>query len=113
MAFEAHRRGRPDRTRPADDRAESVPPRAPLVAVPIDVVADAALACERARTESAADTRCDVCERALDGEPAGRGLLLTTRGDEVRYEEPALCATCATAIGLRAHLDDEIEEEEG
>lgn len=112
MAFEASRHSHPGRPLRAEDVADAGTSRPPLVAVPIDVFADASLARERARAGDE-DERCDVCERPLDGEPAGRGLLVTTRGDEVRYEEPALCAACATAIGLRAQLDSEIEEEEG
>jgi hypothetical protein len=43
----------------------------------------------------------------------GRGLLLWTRGDERRYEEPHLCPRCASAIGVTALHRWEIEEDEG
>ena len=56
---------------------------------------------------------CHVCGSAIAGEPAGRGLFLWTRGDEVRVEEPPLCAGCATAIGVTALREWEIEEDEG
>ena len=68
------------------------------------------------------DTRhCDVCASAVDHEATddgghevpGRGLLVWTRGEERRYQEPPLCSTCAAAIGLTALSRWEIEEEEG
>jgi hypothetical protein len=43
----------------------------------------------------------------------GRALYVWTRGDEVRREEPPLCASCAAALGLTALARWEIEEEEG
>jgi len=67
--------------------------------------------------------QCDVCASALettdedaedDGhEVSGRGLLVWTRGEERRYQEPPLCPGCAAAIGLTALSRWEIEEEEG
>jgi predicted RNA-binding Zn-ribbon protein involved in translation (DUF1610 family) len=57
---------------------------------------------------------CDACGKWFEGEPAGAGLFLWTRGDEVRYEEPPLCETCATEITVGALLKWEAEgEEEG
>jgi hypothetical protein len=56
---------------------------------------------------------CDVCEQPIEGESAGSGLYLWTRGDEVRIEEPELCAQCATAIGVTALATWSVEEEEG
>ena len=35
------------------------------------------------------------------------------RGEEVRIEEPPLCAACATAIGVTALAQWSVEEEEG
>jgi len=55
---------------------------------------------------------CDACGKPIDGEPAGSGLYVWTRGEEVRYEEPPLCAKCANAIGLAALAQWEIEEDE-
>jgi hypothetical protein len=64
--------------------------------------------------------RCDVCASLLenDGDAAhaqgrGHGLLVWSRGEERRYQEPPLCPTCATAIGVTALQRWEIEEEEG
>jgi hypothetical protein len=66
--------------------------------------------------------RCDVCASPLGAEDAdaegetsgsGHGLLVWSRGDERRYQEPPLCASCATAIGVSALQRWEIEEEEG
>ncbi|HEX9296175.1 MAG TPA: hypothetical protein VF881_10075 [Polyangiaceae bacterium] len=54
---------------------------------------------------------CDGCGKSVDGEPAGHGLYVWTRGDEVRYEEPPLCARCANAIGLVALAQWELEED--
>jgi hypothetical protein len=56
---------------------------------------------------------CDACGKPIDGEPAGSGLYVWTRGEEVRYEEPPLCADCAKAIGLAAIAQWDIEEDEG
>jgi hypothetical protein len=65
--------------------------------------------------------RCDVCHEALPAteddsprhEVPGRGLLVWTRGEERRYQEPPLCPACAAAIGVSALRHWEIEEEEG
>ena len=56
---------------------------------------------------------CDACGAPISGEPAGYGLLLFPRGDEVRREEPPLCAKCALAIGVTALMRFVEEEEEG
>jgi hypothetical protein len=71
--------------------------------------------------------RCDVCAASLSALAAadtdsdtddrydvtGRGLLVWSRGDERRYQEPPLCSGCAAAIGVSALQRWEIEEEEG
>jgi hypothetical protein len=54
---------------------------------------------------------CDACDKPIEGEPAGRGLFVWTRGDEVRYEEPPLCAECAGTIAVVAMSNWELEEE--
>jgi hypothetical protein len=57
---------------------------------------------------------CDACGKTFEGEPAGAGLFIWTRGEEVRYEEPPLCEGCATEITVGALLKWEAEgEEEG
>ena len=48
------------------------------------------------------ELRCDACGEPIDGEPAGLGMFLWTRGDDVREEDAPLCAACATAIGMTA-----------
>ena len=65
-------------------------------------------------------SRCDACGEDLsEPEPEsgfgvrGSGLYIWTRGEELRCEEPPLCADCAAAIGLSALARWEIEEEEG
>jgi hypothetical protein len=55
---------------------------------------------------------CDVCGSFFEGEPGGAGLLVWTRGEEVRYEEPPLCEECAMRVTIGALLRWEIEEEE-
>ncbi len=63
---------------------------------------------------------CDVCREPVgvteedEGfSHRGRGLLVWTRGEERRYQEPPLCPGCAAAIGMTALQRWEIEEEEG
>ncbi len=55
---------------------------------------------------------CDMCGERFDGEPAGSGLFMWTRGDEVRFEEPPLCQGCAENVTLDALTRWEVEEEE-
>jgi hypothetical protein len=59
------------------------------------------------------EVRCHACDEPIAGEPAGHGLFLWARGDEVQLEEPPLCTRCATAIGVSAQRVFEVEEEEG
>lgn len=56
---------------------------------------------------------CDQCSRSFAGDPAGAGLLVWMRGDEIRYEEPPLCEECARKLTIGAVLkwDDECEDE--
>lgn len=82
------------------------------MSVSIDAIADASLQSQRG-AGSATELRCDVCDEPIEGEPSGRGLYMWTRGDEVRFEEPALCARCSTAIGVTALAAWDVEEEEG
>ncbi|HRI64283.1 MAG TPA: hypothetical protein PK156_08590 [Polyangium sp.] len=86
--------------------------RSVTISLAIDSFADGAL---RARMEAKdeAEFECDACGEIVLGEPSGRGLYIWPRGDEVRYEEPPLCAKCATAIGLTALALFSMEEEEG
>jgi hypothetical protein len=55
---------------------------------------------------------CDMCGLHFEGEPAGSGLFMWTRGDEVRFEEPPLCEACAENVTLDALTRWEVEEEE-
>jgi hypothetical protein len=70
--------------------------------------------------------RCDACGHLVDsprrvgaaGEDSdidapASGLLVFVRADEVRYEEPPLCARCSMAIGVTALVRWAEEEEEG
>lgn len=56
---------------------------------------------------------CDGCGKPFAGEPAGSGLFVWSRGDEVRYEEPPLCEACANKITLGALIAFDSDEEEG
>jgi hypothetical protein len=65
------------------------------------------------RTGRPASLTCDACSAPIEGEPAGRGLLLFPRGDRVDREEPPLCERCSHAIEMTALLAFAEEEEEG
>jgi hypothetical protein len=56
---------------------------------------------------------CDACGKRCEGIPAGSGLFVWTRGEEVRYEEPPLCEECASGISMRWLGQYADEEEEG
>jgi hypothetical protein len=63
---------------------------------------------------------CDVCgDELADAEEddgfavRGKGMFLSSRGDEVHREDVPLCSSCGSAIGLSALRQWEIEEEEG
>jgi len=64
--------------------------------------------------EMAAKTplHCDACGESIEGDPAGAGLFLWTRGEEVRFEEPPLCERCAYAIAVGGSLSQELDDEE-
>jgi hypothetical protein len=68
--------------------------------------------CEEDGDEAKPPVRCDACGEEIEGSPAGSGLFLWTRGEEVRYEEPPLCERCAYAIAVGGTLQAEVEEEE-
>jgi hypothetical protein len=63
--------------------------------------------------EKKAPVACDACGENIEGSPAGAGLFLWTRGDEVRYEEPPLCERCAYAIAVGGTLQLASEDDEG
>lgn len=67
------------------------------------------LGTETPRPES---LQCDSCGELIQGKPAGSGLFLWTRGEEVRYEEPPLCDACAPAIAFGAGLEEDVFEDE-
>lgn len=73
---------------------------------------DDASAPPAAGTRHGSRYECDGCGQWFDGEPAGAGLFLWTRGEEVRYEEPPLCETCASEITVGALVKWESEDEE-
>ena len=56
---------------------------------------------------------CDMCGKEFEGAPAGSGLLLWTRGEEVRYEEPPLCEHCSQKLIMGALMRWAEDEDEG
>jgi hypothetical protein len=59
-----------------------------------------------------AATLCDACDTPIEGEPAGEGLYLWSRGGELIYEPAPLCEGCALAVNASANADAGAEEEE-
>lgn len=55
---------------------------------------------------------CDACGKRFEGTPGGSGLLVWTRGSEVRYEEPPLCDECASEITIGALMKWDVDDEE-
>jgi hypothetical protein len=100
--------------KPASMAKEAAPQalRGAPLAVSIDSIADAALQNHQA-AKGALALHCDQCGEVIDGEPSGRGLYMWTRGDERRFEEPALCTRCSVAIGVTALAAWNVEEEDG
>jgi hypothetical protein len=102
--------------KPSLDGAASAPSapsgRVPPFAISIDPIADAALQTYQT-TKGALALHCDNCGEVIEGEPSGRGLYMWTRGEERRFEEPALCTRCSVAIGVTALNAWSVEEEEG
>ncbi len=70
-------------------------------------------------TAAAKASRCHACEKPMNASDdegfavPGRGLLVFTRGDERRAEEPTLCPSCGAAIGMTMLTRWAIEEDEG
>lgn len=83
----------------------AVPERHPVVLQHADLPSDPDEAPRR-------KFQCDHCGVEFEGEPGGAGLLLWTRGDEVRFEEPPLCEDCAAAIAVGAFIKWETEEDD-
>jgi hypothetical protein len=82
-------------------------------AVAADEVAEMALRLRAEVAAAEAGVRCDACDAPIEGEPAGSGLFVWSRGEEEpRLEEPPLCTACATAIGLTALRTWEAEDDE-
>lgn len=55
---------------------------------------------------------CDMCGQHFADDPAGSGLFMWWRGEELRVEEPPLCEACAQNVTLDALTRWGIEEEE-
>ena len=68
----------------------------PIISYAIDNVAMAALSAPPDEP-----TRCSVCDDVVaEGEPIASGLMLWSRGDELRIDEPPMCGGCAATIGI-------------
>jgi hypothetical protein len=79
-------------------------------------IARSSVATHRALFAVEGEKRCDLCDSILRAEDdaGGSGLYVWTRGDEVRFEEPPLCARCGHDVVLVATRQwAEEEEEEG
>lgn len=98
------------RSASASRRATAQLPPAPQFSFLADEMAQAAHA---ARNVTNSELRCDACDQTIEGEAAGSGLYFWSRDGEARWEEPALCADCATAIGVTALRRWAVEDEEG
>ncbi len=64
---------------------------------------DVAYASLRAGTAQPEQVSCGVCDAPIAGDPAGTGFFMWTRGEEVRFDSPPLCGSCAAAMSLTAH----------
>lgn len=80
----------------ADGAPDPVAHLHPVISVAIDDVALASLRKEREVTLT-----CSVCDEPIEGGHS-TGLFMWTRGDEVRFDEPPVCPTCSSAIGVAA-----------
>jgi hypothetical protein len=52
---------------------------------------------------------CDLCGEQFEGIPPSSGMLMWTRGEEIRTEEPPLCQKCSERLSLGALLAFEEE----
>jgi hypothetical protein len=55
---------------------------------------------------------CDLCGKSFDGRPAGSGLFLWPRGQELRVEQPPLCEECASRVTIGALFQWAQEDDE-
>ena len=82
------------------------------VAIPIDAIADAAIAARGLASGDAQPHRCHVCNAAVSGDDATSGLFVWVRGDEIRFEEPPLCGDCGIVLGISALAQWRREEDD-
>ncbi len=68
--------------------------------------------CPRGPSEKDQIYDCDLCGKTFEGQPAGSGLLLWTRGTEMRIEEPPLCERCAARVTGNALYQWAIDDDE-
>jgi hypothetical protein len=66
----------------------------------------------RSAGEKGPSFECDLCGQSFEGQPAGSGLLIWSRGSERRFEEPPLCEECAARVTAGALYQWAIDEEE-
>ena len=68
----------------------------PIISYAIDDVAMASL-----RAPKVEAVCCSVCDAEIaEGAPMSSGLMLWSRGDEMRVDEPPMCGGCAASIGM-------------
>jgi hypothetical protein len=82
----------------------------------LDRIPRATVATHRALFVDENERRCDVCDAVIPegAESGGSGLLIWTRGEETRFEEPPLCDRCGPELATVAFRRwDQEEEEEG
>jgi hypothetical protein len=107
MATQRRRSNVAPTARRQERQAETTPvPSLPVQCYAIDDVALATLRQPREELPT-----CSSCDESLFGRPATSGLLMWSRGDEVRFDEPLLCGACATTIGITAMTRWRLEEE--
>lgn len=66
----------------------------------------------RTTPESQRQFECDICGETFEGRPAGSGLFMWHRGDEMRFEQPPLCEDCANRITIGALFQWSQDDEE-
>ncbi len=86
-----------DRQGPLADDADEVADLRPVISCAIDDVALASL-----RRQQDDKITCGLCDEPIEGRPMASGLMMWTRGDDVRYDEPPLCTRCASRIAVNA-----------
>jgi hypothetical protein len=86
-----------DKRGPAGGNADDTTDLRPVISCAIDDVALAAL-----RRQQDDLVTCGLCETPIEGQAPASGLMMWTRDGDVQYDEPPLCARCASRIAVNA-----------